>query len=382
MRDTVGGYGDDLGWDGTRTDLVCFCHLRWDFVFQRVQHLLSRAARSYRVIFWEEPIWVEFGVARLITRVSAEGVLVVQPELPWGADWDAVQRVLLDELIASRSIVDPVLWYYTPAALAFSGHLTGRPIVYDCMDELSAFAGADPALPELERALMARAGLVFTGGVSLYEAKRAQHPDVHAFPSGVDVTHFGPARAGLAEPDDQAGIGHPRIGFFGVLDERLDRALLAAAAALRPDWQFVVIGPIAKLDLSELPQGPNLHYLGPKGYDALPAYIAHWTVAMMPFALNAATRFISPTKTPEYLAAGRPVVSTPIADVVRQWEGAPYVRIAADAAGFMAAADALAALPVEWVAGADRALAAMSWDQIWAGMATLVAEQRRVSAWS
>ena len=379
MRDTVGNYGGG-GWDGARPDLLCFSHLRWDFVFQRVQHLLSRAAGSYRVIFWEEPIWVEFGVARLITRESVEGVLVVQPELPWGADWDAVQRVLLNELIAARSIVDPVLWYYTPAALAFSGHLTGRPIVYDCMDELSAFAGADPALPELERALMARAGLVFTGGVSLYEAKRAQHPDVHAFPSGVDVAHFAPARQALAEPADQAGIGHPRIGFFGVLDERLDRALLAQAAALRPDWQFVVIGPLAKLDLEELPQGPNLHYLGAKGYDALPAYIAHWSVAMMPFALNAATRFISPTKTPEYLAAGRPVVSTPIVDVVRQWQGAPYVRIAADAEGFMAAADALAALPDGWSSAADRALAAMSWDQIWAGMSTLVAAQRRVGA--
>ena len=368
--------------DAVRGDLLCFSHLRWDFVFQRVQHLLSRATDAYRVIFWEEVVWFETGTPHLMTRLSPEGVLVVQPHLPWGADVVIEQRNMLDALIKTQSIIDPVLWYYTPVALEFSGHLAGRPIVYDCMDELSAFAGADPAMPEWERALMRRADLVFTGGLSLYEAKRAQHSDVYAFPSGVEVMHFAPARQGLVEPDDQLGIGHPRIGFFGVLDERLDRDLLAQAAALRPDWHFVLIGPLAKLDLEELPQALNLNYLGPKAYGELPAYIAHWDVAMMPFALNAATRFISPTKTPEYLAAGRPVVCTPIADVVRRWHGAPYVRIAAEAAGFMAAADTLRTLPDGWRAAADRELAAMSWDGIWSAMAELVGARRKVGAWS
>jgi UDP-galactopyranose mutase len=353
-------------------DLVCFSHLRWDFVYQRVQHLIGRAARQYRVTFWEEPLYTEEPGHRLVTRVSPEGVTVVQPFVSWGADRVAAQREMLDELIVARGIVDPVLWYYTPMALAFSGHLAGQPVVYDCMDELSAFAGADPDLPHRERALMQRAALVFTGGLSLFESKRAQHPAVYAFPSGVDLAHFMPARHGLVEPADQVAIGLPRIGFFGVLDERLDRSLLATAAAMRPDWHFVAIGPLAKLDASDLPSGANLHFLGPKDYEELPAYIAHWDVAMLPFALNDATRFISPTKMPEYLAAGCPVVSTPIADVARNWGESGCVRIAADAASFMAAADALRALPPGWTSGMDGRLAEMSWDGIWARMALLI----------
>lgn len=356
--------------------LVCFSHLRWDFVYQRVQHLIGRAARHYRVTFWEEPLYTDEPGHRLVTRISPEGVTVVQPFMRWGADPVAAQREMLDELIDARAIVDPVLWYYTPMALAFSGHLAGGPVVYDCMDELSAFAGADTDLPERERELMRRATLVFTGGVSLFEAKRAQHSAVYAFPSGVDLAHFMPARHGLAEPADQVAIGSPRIGFFGVLDERLDRALLGAAAALRPDWHFVLIGPLSKLDLSELPSGANLHYLAPKDYEELPAYIAHWDVAMLPFALNEATRFISPTKTPEYLAAGCPVVSTPIADVARHWGDSDCVTIAADAASFMAAADALRALPAGWSSGMDARLAEMSWDGIWSRMAALIEAAR------
>ena len=369
---------DGLAAKGHATiDLLCFSHLRWDFVYQRVQHLIGRAARQYRVTFWEEPIYGEpDSVPALQTSVSIEGVLVMRPCVPWGADPETVQRALLDELIAARGIADPVLWYYTPAALAFSAHLTGRPTVYDCMDELSAFSGADPSLPAQERRLLQSAGLVFTGGVSLFEAKQTQHGNVHLFSSGVDVAHFRPARGALLEPGDQAGIPHPRLGYFGVLDERLDRALLAEAAALRPDWQFVLIGPVAKLDPSELPSAPNLHYLGSKSYGELPAYIAHWDVAMMPFALNEATRFISPTKTPEYLAAGRAVVATPVADVVRNWGGSGYVRIADRADGFMAEADALRRLPPDWTVNADARLTEMSWDRIWARMAGLVETER------
>jgi UDP-galactopyranose mutase len=366
--------------DGRVTnDLVCFSHLRWDFVYQRPQHLLSRAAKTMRVLFWEEPIYTGDTSPSLKLARSDEGVHIAQPHLPWGTDPDAaaaMQRSLLDDMVREWAVRDPVLWYYTPQALVFSSHLRGRPTVYDCMDELSAFADADPALPELERALMARAGLVFTGGVSLYEAKRALHRSVHVFPSGVDIAHFLPARRELTEPADQAAIGHPRAGFFGVLDERLDCALLARAAELRPDMQFVMVGPVVKIDPAELPQRPNIHYLGPKSYAELPSYIAHWDVAMMPFALNAATRFISPTKTPEYLAAGRPVVSTPIKDIVRSWGATGYVGIAADAEAFAAEADRLLSLPRNWVEAADTKLREMSWDQIWARMHALIQASR------
>lgn len=357
-------------------DLVCFSHLRWDFVYQRVQHLIGRAARQYRVTFWEEPIYTEEADQRLDTRISPEGVTVVQALVPWGADPVEAQREMLDGLFVTRGIVDPVLWYYTPLALAFSGHLPGHPVIYDCMDELSAFAGADAGLPERERELMRRAALVFTGGVGLFEAKRALHPAVYAFPSGVDLEHFMPARQKLEDPADQRAIRSPRIGFFGVLDERLDRSLLSQAAALRPDWHFVFIGPLAKLDAAALPAAANLHFLGPKDYEELPAYIAHWDVAMLPFALNEATRFISPTKTPEYLAAGCAVVSTAIADVARNWGDCGCVAIAGDAASFMASADRLRALPPGWSTEMDARLAEMSWDGIWSRMARLIDSAR------
>ncbi len=361
-----------------RRTLLCFSHLRWAFVFQRPQHLLTRAAAAMRVVYWEEPIWIEQGTPSLHARLSPEGVLIVQPHLPWGCDPDPAQRVLLDAMLRdpmlqAGGVADPILWYYTPQALAFSDHLQAAVTVYDCMDELSAFAGADPALPAREQALMRRADLVFTGGQSLYEAKRRYHRNVHAFPSGVDAAHFRPARDGLADPEDQAGIPHPRVGFYGVLDERLDTDLLAAVAGLRALVQFVLIGPTAKIDPSTLPARPNLYYLGPKPYAALPGYVANWQAAIMPFAINEATRFISPTKTPEYLAAGLPVVSTPIADVVRQYDGCPGVLIAGVAPAFAACIDqALALPPASWRPAADALLAGMSWDGIWAAMAALI----------
>nr|WP_277923773.1 UDP-galactopyranose mutase [Sphingomonas sp. TREG-RG-20F-R18-01] len=240
------------------------------------------------------------------------------------------------------------------------------------MDELSAFRFADPALLEREARLLARADLVFTGGYSLYEAKRERHRDVHAFPSAVDVAHFAQARADAVEPEDQRAIDGPKLGFYGVIDERIDLALLDAVAAARPDWSFVMIGPVVKIDPAHLPHRPNIHWLGARHYGELPAYLAGWNVALMPFAINAATRFISPTKTPEYLAGGLPVVSTPIVDVVRHYGDVAAVAIAADATAFASAcADALN-LPPEgaWRDEADRLLVTQSWDRTQTAMAT------------
>ena len=245
-----------------------------------------------------------------------------------GPEADSAQRALLDQLLATEGIRRPLLYYFTPLALKFSDHIGASLVVYDCMDELSAFAGAPPEIVELERALLARADLVFTGGVSLFEAKRHLHPNVHAFPSSVDVAHFARARALRSDPEDQAPLPRPRLGFYGVIDERLDIELIDAVAAMRPDWQLVMVGPVVKIDPAVLPRRSNIHWLGPKLYEELPLYLAGWDVALLPFARNESTRFISPTKTPEYLAAGRPVVSTPITDVVRSYGEAGLARIA------------------------------------------------------
>jgi UDP-galactopyranose mutase len=364
--------------------LLCLSHLRWDLVLQRPQHLLTRAAQDWHVLYFEEPRFEPpaADLPRLERRDVAPGVEVVVPVLPY---WDGVpgsvermQRPLLDTLLTETGQPD-VIWYYTPLAQAIAGHLTPRVTVYDCMDELSAFKGASPQLLLEERRLLRRADLVFTGGRCLYEAKRGLHPEIHCFPSSIDAKHFAVARSpGLAEPSDLANIPHPRVGWFGVVDERMDLELLAACADLRPDWSFVMIGPVVKVDPADLPRRPNIHWLGGRSYADLPAYLAHWDAGFMVFALNEATRFISPTKTPEYLAAGVPVVSTAITDVVRPWGEEGLVEISRSAEDAVDALERVMARPkAPWLARVDQMLATTSWDRTWTDMQTLIQDGER-----
>ncbi|MEH2352851.1 UDP-galactopyranose mutase [Nostoc sp.] len=358
-------------------DIVCLSHLRWNFVYQRPQHLLTRCAQGKRVFFIEEPIFSEEPLASLDVKEDSNGVVVVVPHLPQGLSEEVINadlQVLIDSLFAEHNINKYICWYYTPMAIAFTRHLQPQAVVYDCMDELSAFQGASPTLKNYEAELFSRADLVFTGGESLYESKVNQHPNVYAFPSSVDVAHFGQAR-NLQEPEDQAHIPHPRLGFFGVIDERMDIELLAGIAEARPDWHLVIIGPVVKIDPANLPQHENIHYLGGRDYKQLPAYLAGWDLAMLPFARNESTRFISPTKTPEYLAAGRPVVSTSIRDVVRPYGESKLVRIADTVSEFVIAAEQAMQEDTpasEWLSRVDVFLEKISWDRTWASMMKLI----------
>ena len=358
--------------------LVCLSHLRWDFVWQRPQHLLTRAAVDYDVIVFEEPVHRPAERPALDVTPRAGGIRIAVPVLPEGTHGPAeveAQRRLLDAFLAEDGRRPAVLWYYTPMAMAFSAHLEAGLVAYDNMDELSAFRGASPSMLANEAALLARADIVFTGGFSLYEAKKDRHPAVHPFPSSIDVAHFAAARdARGPEPGDQASIPRPRVGFFGVIDERMDVDLVAALAALRPDWHLVMIGPVVKIDPAALPQGPNIHWLGPRSYGDLPAYLAGWDLGFMPFALNESTRFISPTKTPEFLAAGLPVLSTRIRDVQRSYGANGLVEIADGAAEMARLGDQLLARPREpWLSAVDRHLASGSWDHTWAAMRAAMA---------
>jgi glycosyltransferase involved in cell wall biosynthesis len=363
-----------------KPDLICFSHLRWDFVYQRPQHLLKRSARDRRVFFVEEPVF-DSGSMRLEIHERETNLKVVVPHLPEGLRSEVAKLAVLHEmvqrLLVENNIQQYIAWYYTPMALDFTRHLRPLAIIYDCMDELSAFKGAPECLKLRERELFKIADLVFTGGQSLYEAKRDQHHSVYAFPSSIDRAHFMQARATIAEPEDQQEIPHPRLGFFGVVDERFDVELLDQISRNRPDYQFVIIGPVVKIDPAILPQRKNIHYLGGKSYQDLPAYIAGWDVALLLFAQNESTRFISPTKTPEYLAAGKPVVSTPIKDVVCPYGQMGLVRIAGDAQEFTAAIDDLLqsdASGKRWLETVDGFLATMSWDDTWARMSRLIDE--------
>ncbi|WP_245590567.1 glycosyltransferase family 1 protein [Adhaeribacter aquaticus] len=359
-------------------DIVCMSHLRWDFVFQRPQHLLTRFAQHANLYYFEEPYFYDGAQPRLeVTTREGGNINIVVAHLPNGLtpqESDEKQIALLDQFFAEKGLDRFIFWYYTPMALEITRQLKPALTVYDCMDELSAFKGAPPRLRELEAEMFQKADLVFTGGHSIYEAKKDHHKDVYAFPSSIDKAHFTQARQGLPEPEDQKSIPHPRFGFYGVVDERFDIELLRGISALRPDWHFVIIGPVVKIDPALLPQAENIHYLGGKNYKELPVYLSTWDVALLPFALNESTKYISPTKTPEYLAAGKPVVSTSIKDVVRPYGELNLVHIADTPETFVAAIEKALAQrdDAEWLAKTDDYLSGISWDTTWQNMVCLM----------
>lgn len=357
--------------------LVCFSHLRWNYVYQRPQHLLTRFMRNHMVYYVEEPLFDASDAPWLEVTRPAEKLCVVVPHLPEDTTEEermARQKEMLANFFIENEITQYFFWYYTPMALPVSDHFNPALIVYDCMDELSAFKFAPVSLKEKEKELFKKADLVFTGGYSLYEAKKNRHPDVHVFPSSIEAGHFNKARFYNVDPIDQDSIPHPRIGYFGVIDERMDLTLIEGIARRKPEWHMVMVGPVAKINPDTLPKLPNIHYLGMKRYEELPSYISGWDIAMLPFAHNESTRYISPTKTPEYLAAGKPVISTPIIDVLRTYGRNGLVNIAGTPEEFVR----VATLELEnhdreeWLDKVDDLLSHNSWDKTWQRMMYLV----------
>lgn len=328
-----------------------------------------------RVFFIEEFVKHEGPDAMELNVVKDTNVLIVTPKLSFSNDAEHDKRVrdLISQLIEMKNINDYIAWYYSPMALKFTEHLNPTLTVYDCMDELSAFKFAPPDLQELELRLFQQADVVFTGGNTLFEEKKKFHDNMYAFPSSIDKEHFLAARKQMSEPADQASIAHPRFGFFGVIDERFDIELIDELARICPDWNIVLVGPVVKIDVNSLPRQSNIHYLGAKNYQELPAYLAGWDVAIMPFAINESTKYISPTKTPEYLCGGKPVISTPISDVVNDY-GGDLVRIAHVAAEFvMHGKDLLKKKNSEsWLERVDQKLSRNSWDITWKQMEAIM----------
>lgn len=357
-------------------DILCFSHLRWDFVFQRPQHLLSRFTGEYRVFFVEEPIFDALTKNHLKINISKEGVFLVTPHVKKGLSFEETEdtlRELVNSLLLEKNINNYISWYITPMAYPYTNQLSPRLLVYDCMDELSHFLNAPKEMLENEEVLLKNADIVFTGGFSLYEYKKHQHHNIHPFPSSIDKAHFS-SGLGKADPTDQQAIPHPRIGFFGVVDERFDRDLLEGISKAKPEFQFIIIGPVVKIDPENLPKADNIHYLGPKDYAELPQYLAHWDVAFLPFAKNNSTKFISPTKTPEYLCAFKPVVSTSITDVVNPYGKEGLVHIADSVDDFILSIQS--ALDQEtdivWKKKVKEFLHELSWDKTWSEMEKLI----------
>ena len=362
-------------------NVIVFSHLRWDFVYQRPQHLLSRCSKQFPVWFVEEPVFHPAGELpepRLETSARGERLTLCVPHLVHGTSEEEsfrIQSQLVNELMGREQIDDYIFWFYTPMAMQFAQDFDPKAVVYDCMDELSAFRGAPPGLRAAETELLKRADVVFTGGQTLYEAKKHQHRNIHPFPSSIDRAHFSQART-IEEPEDQKHIAHPRLGFAGVIDERMDTELLRAIAALKPEWQFVMVGPVVKISDEDLPKAANIHYLGGRDYKQLPAYMSGWDIGILPFALNESTKYISPTKTPEYLAAGLPVVSTPITDVVHPYGEKGLVKIAETPQEFVAAAESLLNVKhdAERLKQVDTFLSRSSWDSTWQQMCALITD--------
>lgn len=295
-------------------DMVVFCHLRWDFVYQRPQHIISRMSKKMRILLIEEPVGFapeDENTGNLI--VVNDNLHVLQPRT------NSIEEIknILPQFLPTKNI--SIGWFYSPSFVALLPAFDFDTVIYDCMDELTLFKGAPAELLEQEKFLISNADIIFTGGKSLYESKKQLHKNVHCFPSSVDQEHFAKALNGVSIPDDIVNIPSPIVGYFGVIDERIDLDLLNDTAKMNPEVSFVMIGPLAKIGENDLPRQNNIHYLGMKSYAVLPNYLKAFSVAMMPFALNDATKFISPTKTLEYIAAGKPIISTAIKDVVRDY---------------------------------------------------------------
>ena len=366
-----------------RTPLVTFSHHRWNFVRQRPQHVMTRLARWRPVLYVEEPT-PSNAQPTLEIEYVAPNIQVVRAHLPQDVEGfhpsgHEIHRALLQDLIRQRGWRSVAAWTYTPMAVGLVRDLQPCAIVYDCMDERPAFNGPSADMARNERDLFACAHVVMTGGPSLFAAKRNHHANVHCLPSSVDVAHFSLA-PNLREPDDQALIRRPRLGYFGVIDERMDLQVLDALARAHPEWQIVLVGPIVRIDAATLPQRPNLYYLGPRHYDELPSYLAGWDACLIPFAINASTRYISPTKTLEYMAGGRTIVSTPIRDIVDLYDQIAFIGEGAD--GFVAACERAMALTaeerIERRLRADKVLRSTSWDATAKQMEALLRRQADV----
>jgi glycosyltransferase involved in cell wall biosynthesis len=359
-------------------NIIVFSHLRWDFVYQRPQHLLTRFAANFKITLIEEPIFDAHSGAYYATSKRDGDITIMVPHLPVGLNHDQaiqLQKDLLDKFMTKKRMSDYAFWYYTPMALEFSRKYTPELVIFDCMDELSAFKFAPASLKALEMELLNKADVVFTGGHSIYQAKKHQHANIHPFPSSIEAEHFVQARQLAKANAVPLSSRQPTLGFYGVIDERFDINLIKGIADARPDWKIKLIGPVVKIDPATLPTNSNIEYLGAKSYQELPSNLATWDIALIPFLLNDSTKFISPTKTPEYLAAGLPVISTPIKDVINPYGVNKLVYIGSNADDFIAAAENEMALSKTakqvWTKKVDTFLSQNSWDITYKNMLKL-----------
>lgn len=294
---------------GQYYDVIVFCHYRWQFVYQRPQHIIGRLATNLKVLFIEEPLLNPDSNRSGNLIVMNDNLHILQPNVQ---NIESIAHII-PEYVTNKSV--PVGWFYSPSFSPLLKHINFQTVIYDCMEEPSLIKGDSKDAINQEKYLMSRADIIFTNGRSLYESKKQRHSNVHLFPGSVDKSHFYKASNWNTVPDDIAHIQSPIVGYYGIIDERIDFSLLHETALKLPNVSFVMIGPLMA-DVQNLPKEANIHYLDMKSYDEMPHYLKAFDIAMMPFVVSDATKYISPAKTLEYMAAGKPIISTKTGDVV------------------------------------------------------------------
>ncbi|MDT0644726.1 glycosyltransferase [Zunongwangia sp. F363] len=350
----------------TEYDMLVFSHLRWGFVYQRPQHIISRLSANYHILFIEEPVHFDVGEEKSFElEIINQNLHVLKPKV---SDIPSISNILKPLIKNGPTAVG---WFYSAAFSPLLTDFRFDKVIYDCMDELSLFKGAPSELINQEKFLLSEANIVFTGGKSLYESKHKSHNNVHCFPSSVEQEHFRKASQEKSlSPEDLQKINSPMVGYCGVIDERIDLDLLQKTAILLPEIAFIMVGPLAKIQEEDLPREENIHYLGMKPYNSLPVYLATFDIAMMPFALNDSTKFISPTKTLEYMAAGKPIISTAIKDIMRDYSNC--IPIIASAEEFANAIKNILKDPKDFSADYKEILSKTSWDSTAAQMEEII----------
>lgn len=364
-------------------DVVCLSHLPWDLALERPHQVMRRFARDRHVFFVEEPRATDAEL-RTVMRTAEPNVHVVSLGVPADmapGDVEIAYRRCVASLASSTE--RPLLWVYSPASVHAARDLDASLVVYDCVADHAARSEATPEVRAAEAELLARADLVFTAGTSLFESKRGRNVSTYPLPSSVDAEHFAHAASARERGDHRdaselAGVPGPRIGFLGPIDDRVDLALVDRLAAARPDVQIVLLGALVGVTTWDLPDRPNVHWLGAKTYHELPEHVASWDAAMIPFRDDAATRRSEPSGLLACLAANKAVVSTPADEVMPYAERGVVKVVHADR--FVAGVDEALRDARDVVVTAVRRLACegvlarTSWDRTYQAMRRLVDE--------
>lgn len=319
-----------------RKRIVCLSSTRWSFLWQRPQQIMSRLCARHDILYVDPPFPVAEEQVRGISN-DESGTLIVKnlqtindalqifrpleisrfsyPDLDSNELLKMNQELLqcqIQKALFQLGWQHPLLWLYDPRNVNLVDQLNPCGVIYDCVDSFRSFSWSHPHVSIWEEALVDRADVVLATSRALYQERLRKNRYTFLVPNAADYKHFSPWQ-GYEKPADITAISRPRLGFIGAIYEWVDLELLQVIADKSPAWNLVLIGP--KQHGLQLPERSNIHWLGQRGYAELPAYVHSFDVALIPFLVNETTQHANPIKFWEYLAAGKPVVSTLLPEI-------------------------------------------------------------------